>query len=448
MGFTAKDYSAILERGLRIGSLVAAIAFLNTACGETTFNSSSGKDRGTNSDATGKDKDGKDGKDGDDTKGKDGKDGDDTKGKDGNSTDSANSKDDIEIDEADQEILKALPKFAMLSNDFECGFCHLKIVGNMVSTKSVEPARGDSIATIAGDWLVDGSLNVTSKGAKVDITGSKKENYSGKEIPKGFPQIDFSDAKKLAKGTLEGKSESGDSVKISKKKSGNVVIIGTSSSPIEIDGDVVIDGDLIIKGPYKGVGTIYVTGNVFVPFDLVAKHSPFPYADSESSAKKEGEEAANDKKLDGLAIATKKSLFVGNVESSIIGDANAPINSRPEVNAMGGWFGMDKYRSLYEKASNCMTGQPTNDRSVNVIDAFIYAAKSIEGFAKASGFSIRGGIITDYFNVLNASNACVNSSTKNPVHGRTMNSSYIEYDWRLNTGKYRVLERLGDTLKD
>jgi hypothetical protein len=367
-----------------------------------------------------------------------------------NDNDSENSKKTIDDEEEPSTTiaLEALPKFAMLANDFECGFCHLKIVGSMASTKTVEPARHDSIGTVQGNWFVKGTLNVGANGAQIEVRGLKKENYSGNEAPKEFPIIDFSNAKSKAKGSLEGESEDRSAIKITNTKSGNTVIIGTSSSPITISGDVYIEGDLIIKGPYKGIGTIYVSGNIFIPFDIVATKSPFPYPEGETEAKDGGKSAAEaGAKFDGLALATSKSIIIGNVESPMIGHHDAPINSRAEVDAMEAWFTKEKYQSLYDKAANCTTGEASGDRSLNVVDAFLYAGKSIEGFAKASGFSIRGGVITDYFNILNASNTCVGSTAKNPVHGRIMDSAYIEYDWRLSSGKYKVLERLGEILK-
>lgn len=50
--------------------------------------------------------------------------------------------------------------------------------------------------------------------------------------------------------------------------SGNVVLVGTASNPIKIDGKVVIQGDVIISGVVEGEGQIWATGNVYVPGDL------------------------------------------------------------------------------------------------------------------------------------------------------------------------------------
>ena len=49
---------------------------------------------------------------------------------------------------------------------------------------------------------------------------------------------------------------------------GNVILTGTDTDPIVLDGDVAIDGDLIISGPIKGVGSLWVKGNIYVRSDL------------------------------------------------------------------------------------------------------------------------------------------------------------------------------------
>ena len=50
---------------------------------------------------------------------------------------------------------------------------------------------------------------------------------------------------------------------------GNVVLTGTESDPILLNGDIAIDGDVIIQGYVKGEGSLIVSGNVYVPSDVV-----------------------------------------------------------------------------------------------------------------------------------------------------------------------------------
>jgi hypothetical protein len=87
-----------------------------------------------------------------------------------------------------------------------------------------------------------------------------------------------------------------------------------------------------------------------------------------------------------------------------------------------------------------------SSKSLDVIDAFLYAAHSIEGKVKSSSLSIRGGFVTDYYNVLNGG-ACVAVTRNSNAHGHPANALYIEYDRRLQTGTYPVLEHLGKAIK-
>ena len=68
-------------------------------------------------------------------------------------------------------------------------------------------------------------------------------------------------------------------------ESRNLVLVGTPTQPIIIDGPVVIRGDVIIKGTITGQGTIYAGRNVYIP-DNVEYASPpstyFPMTTSEA----------------------------------------------------------------------------------------------------------------------------------------------------------------------
>jgi len=57
-------------------------------------------------------------------------------------------------------------------------------------------------------------------------------------------------------------------------ESGNIVLIGTPSKPIEFDGPVVVTGDVVIKGTIKGQGTIYAGRNIYVAGDVNYKNAP------------------------------------------------------------------------------------------------------------------------------------------------------------------------------
>jgi hypothetical protein len=60
----------------------------------------------------------------------------------------------------------------------------------------------------------------------------------------------------------------GNSSQLQSSTEGNVILSGTESNPIVIDGTIAINGDLVIDGYLKGEGNILVSGNIYVPTDL------------------------------------------------------------------------------------------------------------------------------------------------------------------------------------
>ncbi len=315
---------------------------------------------------------------------------------------------------------------------------HVQVIGSMVSTSTVPPSRNDSIGEVIGDWMVRGTLDVAKEGAKVSVSGQIKEDYQGAEIPAEFPLIPIASIGGDMKGKVKAGGASSTS-RVKKVADGNTVLIGTPGEPIEIKEDVLIKGDLIITGTYKGVGTIYVTGNIFIPYDLKAETSAFPFSSGGGAA-----DALDD---DGLGLAAGGSIFVGDAATGVIGAA-AQVNTRPAVDAMYSWFGKGEYEALYGGTFDCDDGDfDAGDVGVNLVDSFLYAAKSIEGKSGKGSFSIRGGILTNYYNILNADSSYVSSDEISPAHGHHMNRSYIEYDERIQTGKFPVLEQLGEVLR-
>ncbi|MBI2435619.1 MAG: hypothetical protein HYV26_22420 [Candidatus Hydrogenedentes bacterium] len=55
---------------------------------------------------------------------------------------------------------------------------------------------------------------------------------------------------------------------------GNLILVGNSSDPIQIDNTVAVDGDLVIKGPIKGDGRLLVRGNVYIVGDVTYADDP------------------------------------------------------------------------------------------------------------------------------------------------------------------------------
>jgi hypothetical protein len=61
----------------------------------------------------------------------------------------------------------------------------------------------------------------------------------------------------------------GNTPSIHESATGNVILTGSETNPIQIDGTIAIDGDLIIQGYIRGEGALIVRGNVYIPTDLV-----------------------------------------------------------------------------------------------------------------------------------------------------------------------------------
>ena len=51
-------------------------------------------------------------------------------------------------------------------------------------------------------------------------------------------------------------------------------LIGTTATPITINGPVVIPGDVVISGVITGIGTLYVGGNLYIAGDITYKNGP------------------------------------------------------------------------------------------------------------------------------------------------------------------------------
>jgi hypothetical protein len=220
----------------------------------------------------------------------------------------------------------------------------------------------------------------------------------------------------------------------------------------------MITGDLVIKGAYQGVGTIYVKGNIYIPADLYAKKSAFPFPNDANQALRVAESLmVKGNSTDGLGLATQGSIFIGDLgkqQNSDAGNENYTIYNHPSVpaNRLGpalgvykiyGWYpgGKPAYDSLYERAISCTTGAATQIGSFNTVEAFLYAKNTVAGVTRRASFTIKGGIIADYFHIISGAGMC--DGTKGQIQSRPSNKNYIDYDYRLATGKFRILEHLG-----
>ncbi len=93
---------------------------------------------------------------------------------------------------------------------------------------------------------------------------------------------------------------------------GTMVLVGTSSKPIKINGPVVIPGDVIIKGYITGQGTIYAGRNIYVVGDVKYKNPPsWPHPDTNPERT-----LARNRTKDFVGLAAKGNILLGNYRSS------------------------------------------------------------------------------------------------------------------------------------
>ena len=89
---------------------------------------------------------------------------------------------------------------------------------------------------------------------------------------------------------------------------GAIVLVGTATEPIEINGPVIIPNDVIIKGYVKGQGTIYSGRNIHIVGDIIYKNPPQWNNRSTSGT--------NNKNKDLLGLMAKGNIVLGNYTDS------------------------------------------------------------------------------------------------------------------------------------
>lgn len=89
---------------------------------------------------------------------------------------------------------------------------------------------------------------------------------------------------------------------------GCIILEGTSSSPIVLNGTVVVEGDVLIKGYVTGQGVIYAGRNIHILGDVRYKNPPsWPKPDNNPTAT-----ATANLSKDMLGLAAKGNIVIGN----------------------------------------------------------------------------------------------------------------------------------------
>ncbi len=173
-----------------------------------------------------------------------------------------------------------------------------------------------------GNEMVDGLIPESFPSPFPDM-GSNDPATAGNRM---VDPAEFAEAAMEADGTLTGGSISivpdganlndpadlnnalltGASATLASTTSGNVVLVGTEANPILLNGPIAVDGDLIISGVVKGEGSLTVSGNIYVPTDLV-------YADGLTDRGGRMFGTSTDGTTNALALASGGSIMVGDL---------------------------------------------------------------------------------------------------------------------------------------
>ena len=167
---------------------------------------------------------------------------------------------------------------------------------------------------------------------------------------------------------------------------GSVLLVGTQSNPIRINGPVVIDGDVIIKGFVSGQGTIYAGRNVHVIGDIRYANAP-SWSHNVTGDAARREHASNESR-DMLGIVAKGNVVVGDsTSSSIAGNVNSGSNIAYSCDPSDSLIG---YPSLsYSTTRTTSTRYGTTQTRTNTFNGDYTATEQINGMA--SGVAAPGG---------------------------------------------------------
>jgi len=212
-------------------------------------------------------------------------------------------------------------ELALLTETVNCMFCHLQVKGDVGTLKPFEPGwsmvfGGNDDDNAGRTSLVHGNLyaadmivqdnrytDIDGNPATVNgavFTGTIEEHSRSRKLPKDldgdgqadFPPIDRDKARKNADGSLWVNNQVGGALvkkigwnedlnnlnpgtgSLNSVTNGNVILVGTTANPINLDRDIFVEGDVIIKGVVTGQGAIYAGRNIYVAGNLTVKNKP------------------------------------------------------------------------------------------------------------------------------------------------------------------------------
>lgn len=312
---------------------------------------------------------------------------------------------------------------AMLSEDTNCVYCHLRVRGDVGSLNFLRPGYGVEggdgwgSGAFGGGSVIRGDLYVAAKkgdvtatnvsndasdlddleksnvdkainGAKfkgvVNLRANSRNGYlpedtNGDGIP-DFPAIDPEVAKANATGTISGGADMqgfpagkkyGDSgaqiTTINGVYEGNLVLVGTPSNPIVLNGDIYATGDVVIKGVVSGRGAIYSGRNTYLAGNVTSKSPPDAPGTGICStlgiSDRDGQNVREQKSNECAKLnvgAGRDELRLGTRGTTVIGDYTErdnknellPFDKRQSADYYRAQFGFSNEDKYYDKLSS------------------------------------------------------------------------------------------------
>ena len=104
---------------------------------------------------------------------------------------------------------------------------------------------------------------------------------------------------------------------------GALVLVGTDTNPIVVNGPVIVPNDVIIKGTVTGQGTIYSGRNIHIVGDIKYKNPP-------SWSGKSTQSASNADK-DMLGLMAKGNIVLGDAKDATMNEISTYLTKQPYV---------------------------------------------------------------------------------------------------------------------
>ncbi len=212
-----------------------------------------------------------------------------------------------------------------------------------------------------------------------------------------------------------------------------------SGKTLTISGQVVVNGDLILAGCIKGQGTLYATGNIYIPDDLKNVQSAFPYSKTVDENTLKQEVAAKSGK-DMISLGSMKFIVIGALKMNVLSNGeNPPIfaaNAGTIQNVLN-WLGTTQSNS-----SNIFTNgflklpydRATAPGAVALVEANLYANLGVAGtFIQDtnSNIIINGSLMSPNLSLLSSGWSHNSGGAINTFNGLPYDFSQLNQDYRL-----------------